>query len=602
MRKQNTISIQKALNIFRQGFKLSSFVWNKIWRIFIIRGITTCLLAVLPIIQAYGLGELVNSLQINNTNIYSTEILFPIILLCGGTLISSSLSTFNITLTNIFFWKSIYQFQLIFNFHVSDLDIARLEEPETQDLITKVSENFFAIVRFTDRLFPLSECLIKCLITVAVLTTASPLLVLLIVALAIPHFLADVRYGAAIYKMESEIAEDRRRGYLVSLFLREKNKLQEIKLFRATKNFKHKLTYLNDGFVYLREKVDKKYSWIRVGLGIVSEFPVVCYILLLIYNVISGKLSVGGFAFLITALGSFRGAISQLLTLVAEQNSAYPFVNDFIQLSELKPVIVLPRNGIKISRENIPPRIDFEKVTFYYPGQSTPVLDNVSFTINSGEKVAFVGEIGAGKSTLIKLLFRVYDPSSGKININGIDLKDVDLESWYKILGVMPQEFNHYFFTVREGIALGQPDTPIDDELVEQSAKNSGSFDFIKSLPQEFNTVTDRMFKKGIELSKGQNQLLSLTRVLYRNAQVLVLDEPTSAFDAITEAKAFDFLQSLSGVSMLFIAHRLSTVRQADTIYVLDQGRIKEYGTHYDLLKKKCIYANLFTTQSQHYQ
>jgi ABC-type multidrug transport system fused ATPase/permease subunit len=317
-----------------------------------------------------------------------------------------------------------------------------------------------------------------------------------------------------------------------------------------------------------------------------------------------GQLSLGDFTLNIAVLTSFRSSLMELFGLFGEQSASSAFVDDFIHLCGLKPIIKTPdpHTALSIPSNELPPEIEFDGVSFTYPGHTIPTIRDVSFKVQPGEKIAIVGEIGAGKTTLLKLLFRIYTPTEGRILVNGNDIGEISLESWYSSLGVMLQEFNHYFFSIRENIALGKPGNLTIDTDVIEAAQNAGVYAFVKNLPNGFDTITDRVFLGGTDLSKGQNQLLALSRLLYRGANIIVLDEPTSALDAISEEKAFEHLEQLKNTTMIFIAHRLSTVRQADTIYVLERGKIKEFGSHEELMMQNNSYAELYSTQAQYYQ
>ncbi len=249
------------------------------------------------------------------------------------------------------------------------------------------------------------------------------------------------------------------------------------------------------------------------------------------------------------------------------------------------------------------PRIEFKNVSFAYPDTKGQVLRDFSLEINHGEKIAFVGENGAGKSTIIKLLARFYDVDSGVILINGKNIKDLNLESWYRYIGVLFQEFNKYEYSVNENIYFGKVHEKYNEQEITRAATLAGAHPMIQKLDKGYQQMLGRMFEGGIELSGGQWQKVALARAFLRNAPILVLDEPTSALDARAETEVFGRVEKLAkDKTVIIISHRFSTVRNADKIYVIDNGKIIESGNHLSLMKLNGQYAALFNLQAKGYR
>jgi ATP-binding cassette subfamily B protein len=249
------------------------------------------------------------------------------------------------------------------------------------------------------------------------------------------------------------------------------------------------------------------------------------------------------------------------------------------------------------------PSIEFRNVTFTYPGARTASVVNISFIIKPGQKVAFVGPNGAGKTTVIKLLARFYDVSSGEILINGRNIKDLDLDSWYKTLGIIFQDFLKYEYTLGENIHMGKIYEPFNLNKITKAAKLSGTDDLAKKLRFGYNHMLGLTFEGGTELSLGQWQKVALARAFLRNAPILILDEPTASIDAKAEKEIFDKVEKLSkSKTVITISHRFSTVKGADVIYVFKNGRIIEHGTHKTLLENKGSYSKLFNLQARRYR
>jgi len=266
-------------------------------------------------------------------------------------------------------------------------------------------------------------------------------------------------------------------------------------------------------------------------------------------------------------------------------------------------IIHSPIDAVLLPKEPLPPLIEFKNISFRYPNTKRYILKNFNLSIRTGEKIAFVGENGAGKTTLIKLLLRFYDVTDGEIVVNGINIKHLNLEKWYALIGVLFQEFIKYQFTFKENVYFGNKKEVNNLDLLKEAIKKSGADEFVKDLPSKYDQTVGKMFKEGVDLSGGQWQKLALARTFFKNAPILILDEPTSAIDAKAEYEIFQRVQELQkDKTVIIISHRFSTVRNADRILVLDGGRIIEEGNHEILMKKKGLYAELFNIQAQGYK
>ena len=247
--------------------------------------------------------------------------------------------------------------------------------------------------------------------------------------------------------------------------------------------------------------------------------------------------------------------------------------------------------------------IVLDHVSFQYPAGTRKALEDISLTIRPGEVVALVGENGSGKTTLIKLLCRLYDPTGGTITVDGIDLRQFETKALRHEIAIIFQDYAHYHLTARENIWLGNTDLPPDHERVSAAARRSGADEVINALPHGYDTILGKRFAEGEELSIGEWQKVALARTFMRDAQIIVLDEPTSSMDAKAEYEVFQsFRQLVSGRTAILISHRFSTVRMADRIYVLKQGSVIEGGTHEELVRVGGTYARLFEMQAQHYR
>lgn len=296
-----------------------------------------------------------------------------------------------------------------------------------------------------------------------------------------------------------------------------------------------------------------------------------------------------------------RNSLRNLTRSLERIRDADDYVKDFYDIIELQPKI-LRDNGVELTGDDI--TIQFENVSFKYPGSDKFVIKNANFTITDGEKIAFVGQNGAGKTTMIRLLCRFYDPTEGRILINGIDLKDLNLNSWYERTGALFQDFNRYDLTVKENIGIAAPSEIDNQERITNAATKSGAAEFIDELDGKYDQMIGKAYEKGTELSGGQWQKIALARAYMRNPEVLILDEPTAAIDAKAEAEIFRKLQDLGqDKTLILISHRFSTVRQVNRIFVIEQGEIVEQGSHAELMQiPDGKYAEMYTLQAQMYQ
>ena len=382
----------------------------------------------------------------------------------------------------------------------------------------------------------------------------------------------------------------------------EKSSLTELKLFRNNNFFIERIRKLFEIFLVKQEKLETDTLKMLLLTSIPAQLSFVGFIIYLIYSTINGDIQIGTLTFIIATLITFTNAFENIIGTFARQYEDGLFVNDYFKLLDLPDLIEKPTNAIAHDYTKSP-HIEFRNVSFTYPGNNVLALENINLTIEPGEKVAIVGINGAGKSTLIKLLCRFYDPTDGDVLINGVSLRELDIESWYRNLSVLFQDYSNYKMLVKELIHLGDTTADLDIERVENASKKSEAHDFVMEWETGYDQMLGNQFTDGVEPSIGQWQKLALSRSFYRNSHVIILDEPTSAIDAEAEAKIFETLETQTqDRSVIFISHRFSTVRKADRIVVLEKNKIHEMGTHEELMKLNGTYARLFQLQAKEYQ
>ncbi len=315
-----------------------------------------------------------------------------------------------------------------------------------------------------------------------------------------------------------------------------------------------------------------------------------------------GQTSIGNLVLFLLVFQRGQGAVQSLLSNISRTYSDHLFLNQLFEFLDIRPTLSDPDKPLPVPQP-MAQGVVMENVTFQYPGAQGIALQNISLRIRPGEIVALVGANGSGKTTLIKILCRLYDPTEGRITLDGVDVREYGLEDYNRVFSVIFQDYTHYAMTIEDNIRFGDIAEPKGSSNIIQAAIASGADEFIQQLPMGYGTQLSRTFDDGQEISIGQWQKLALARAFLHQSQVVVLDEPTSALDANAEFELFqNFRDRIAHRAAVVISHRLSTVRQADYIYVLDQGQIAEKGTHDDLMHHNGIYKRMFERQGFYYQ
>jgi ATP-binding cassette subfamily B protein len=321
-----------------------------------------------------------------------------------------------------------------------------------------------------------------------------------------------------------------------------------------------------------------------------------------IYRTVQGEISVGTMTLLAGSIAGASNNIQAIFSLLSSIADQALFLTDLVDFFAVEPKIASKPDALPAPRP-IRYGFEFENVSFAYPGNSRLVLDGLNFRVDCGERVALIGENGQGKTTIVKLLTRLYDPTAGRILLDGIDLREYDIEDVRQQIGVIFQDFMRYEMTAAENIAVGRIEIEADNECIDQAARKSRAADVVARLPKRYEQLLGRRFEGGVDLSGGEWQKVALARAYLRDAQMLVLDEPTAALDARSEYDVFQRFSELTDSKMaLLISHRFSTVRMADEILVLDNGKIAERGDHRQLMALGGRYNEMFELQAASYR
>lgn len=480
-------------------------------------------------------------------------------------------------------------------------EIARIENPKYQDLVQRAFNNgYFPISMIIEQSIENIRRIILFLsCSIAVVFIDWRIFVITIVA-AIPSFIVEIFYGGALWHIWGESSREMRLYEEFGKYFTSKQGVIESKLFGIQKSLISKIEVILDNFFRKQIKIEKKRSWLKLAAEIFSSVGFYGSLALAIMKALDGSISIGTVVFLFTALAALYNSASELLTNLARQLERNLYASDIYEVLNIKTQITNPKRPEKIDY-SVTPEIEFRNVSFKYPDQEHQVLTNLSFKIFPGEKLALVGHNGAGKTTIVRLLLRIHDPVEGEIYINGIDLKKIDYEKWWGILGVLFQDYSTFNFSAKESIAYGDITRRLDIDKVKKSAEQSTASNFIGKWKDGYDTMIGVEFG-GEELSKGERQKMALARVFYRDAKVYVLDEPTAAVDAPSASEIFRNIENLpEDKSALLISHNFATIRRANKIVVLEHGKIVEEGTHDELVDKNGLYNSLYNQQKNEY-
>lgn len=558
--------------------------------------------SVAPFIQSGSIALLINNL-VDIKNITESKIFLIIGMMILASLLPSIFFILQGYISKVLLLLLDRKIILMVMKKQADMDFASHENPKINDLIGKVTEQAqWRSREFAHRQYFLIQNFIEVAIASVILYLSSWWIFLIIFLGTVPELLVEVYYGKVNWGIWSAKAEDRRRFWDLNEYFRKLNLIQEIRIFQNIQHFFAMVKHLLVTFQNASIKNENKKLIYKLLSGFVSQAVISFAIFWFVFQVVHGNLLIGTLTFILASIGSFRQSLASLFQNLALQYEDSLFVTDMFKLLDLPKIIKHQEKGIVLDKHKTP-EIVFENVTFKYPATENAVISNFSLKIAAGEKIAIVGINGAGKTTFVKLLCRFYDPTEGRITIDGHDLKNIDLESWYYQLGIIFQDYARYHFLVKDTIALGRTGSETDLEKVKASAKAAEADIFIEEWEKNYDQMLGREFTEGVEPSVGQWQKLALARTFYRDPNVLILDEPTSAIDAEAEAKIFEKLENLpDNRSVILISHRFSTVRQADKIVIIENGAIKENGTHEELIKLNGTYAKLFNLQAKGYK
>jgi ATP-binding cassette subfamily B protein len=486
--------------------------------------------------------------------------------------------------------------------HAAELDVLAYEDPVFYDRLER------ARVQATDRLAMIQMLgrLVQQVITTITLSVSiiyfSPWLLLLLIAGVLPAFIGESHFAFLGYAKNFRQTPVRRQLDYLRVLGGSKEAAKELKLFGLSKFLTDRFTRLSDEVYAENVALSKRKLIAGALLSVIGSLGYYSAYVYVIWRTVTGALTIGTLYFLAGAILQASTNIQQIFSTLSGVADQALFLTDLLAFFEMQPTIRSKPNALPAPRP-IQRGFEFRNVSFAYPGSPRLILKKLNFTLHTGERVALIGENGQGKTTIVKLITRLYDPTEGQVLLDGIDLREYSLEDLYHEIGVIFQDFMRYEMTAHENVAVGRIEEIGNKEEIASAAHKSLADEVIAKLPARYDQMLGRRFENGVDLSGGEWQKLALARAYLRDAQLLILDEPTAALDARSEYEVFERFAELTGGKMaLFISHRFSTVRMADRIVVLADGQIAEDGSHEQLMALGGQYAEMFELQAASYR
>lgn len=486
--------------------------------------------------------------------------------------------------------------------HASRLDLAAFEDPVFYDKLERARRQTTGRLNLVASLLNLCQDFISLVTLSGALIVFSPWLFLLLCAAVLPAFLGETHFSTLSYSMLYQQTPQRRELDYLRLLGAWNQSAKEIKIFGLGDYLAQRYDTISERFYRENKGLAIRRASVGGLLNLVATGGYYGAYVVILVRTVAGNLTIGDLTFLTGSFSRSRGYIERILAGFTDISEQALFLKDLFDFFDLEPQIRSAPDAIPAPR---PIRIGFafSNVSFAYPGSDRTVLHNVSFRLEPNEKLALIGENGAGKTTIVKLLARLYDPTGGQILLDGIDLREYGIDDLRREIGVIFQDYMRYEMLVKENIGFGKIDAMADQERIHAAAQKSLAQNLIDRLPGGFDQMVGRRFAGGVDLSGGEWQKLALARAYMRDAQLLILDEPTATLDARAEYEVFLRFSDLTrGRMAVLISHRFSTVRMADRILVLAEGAIQEEGTHQQLVALGGRYAELFELQAAGYR
>ena len=595
------VSMREFLNISKWIFKTVFFI--NPWLV-IIHILFTIFKNMRTLINSYIFAKIIDHMIFvsSRANAEPKDIIPMIGLLIAINLIFAVLDFFSsYSDRQLYHLLRMRQKQLLYT-KVYSLGIQSLENPETTNKVFRSRETFGQIHRYYQQIGTLISHVVTGIASLVIIANFAPLLVPVLIVLSIPKWLLDKKYRGLSWKLDVDYTESNRKANESASKLTYTPAMHEVFINNAFGFLDKKFMSFQRWFIGQKMNILKKWFTGLHATSFIANIGVFVGFFYIFANFMKKLVTIGNVTFQINTLTSFTVQISGFFNLF---NNLFEFsmrMKDPYELFLTEPEF---KDGdVVMEKLERGPEVEFRNLNFMYPRTEKLVLQDINLKINSGEKIALVGPNGAGKTTLVKLICRMYETPEGDVLVNGKDIDGLNTGAWLQNVGVLFQDFNMYeHLNVQENIFIGKSDSHRDKDDIIEAAKKAEALEFIEDFPKSFDQTLSVRYKKGIRPSTGQWQKIAIARFFYRNAPLVVFDEPTASIDAESEFNIFNRIYKyFKGKTVIIISHRYSTVRNADRIIVLDKGRIIEEGSHNELMKKNGKYAKSFLLQAKGYE
>jgi ATP-binding cassette subfamily B protein len=494
--------------------------------------------------------------------------------------------------------------------HAAKLDLAQFEDPEFYDHLERARRQTVGRIALLTLLLSMSQDALTLLTLAGALIAYSPWLLLLLAIAVVPSFLGETHFASLGYSLLFRWTPERRQlDYLRFVGASDKT-AKEVQMFGLAPWITERYATLSQRFYEENRALSIRRGLVSALLSILGTIGYYAAYIIILLHAVRGEITIGMLTFLAASFARGRDVIQSILMSASNVYEQALYLRDLFVFLDMRPTIESPPHA-RLVPKKIESGFVFENVGFRYPGSERWAVRNVDMVLEPGERVALVGENGAGKTTITKLMARLYDPTEGRITLDGVDLKQYDLTSLRHAIGVIFQDFVRYDMRFDENIGVGEIESVRADldknngtpSAISAAAENSLAASLLPRFTKGYQQMLGRRFDDGVDLSGGEWQKIALARAYIRDAQVLILDEPTAALDARAEYEVFlRFSELVAGRMAVLISHRFSTVRMADRIIVLRHGKVEEQGSHEELLAKHGLYEELFSMQAAGYR
>ncbi|WKN33807.1 ABC transporter ATP-binding protein [Porifericola rhodea] len=604
-RKRESLSLKERFQALRHLPAFFKLIWQVSPQMFAANVFLRVVRAAIPVTTLY-IGKLIIDEVVRITQSSNSEDLTLLFTYIGLELllaiVSDAINRATVLLDSLLGDKFANESSVRLMRHAGSLDLAQFEDADFYDKLERARRQTVRRTTLMTQVLSQFQSIITIGFLAAGLVAFNPWLILLILVAVVPAFLGESHFNERSYSLNTQWTPERRELDYFRFIGASDETAKEVKIFGLSDFLVDHFSQLADKYYQANQKVAiSRARWGSVFASIGSAGYYAAYVMIILQTV-NGQLSIGDLTFLAGSFARLRSLLENVLNQFSSMAEGALYLQDFFDFFEMRPLIASGPKALPVPQP-IRQGFTFENVGFHYPNTDIWAVRHLSFTLHAGEKLALVGENGAGKTTIIKLLTRLYDPSEGRILLDGKDLREYSPEQLREAIGVIFQDFVRYQMNASTNIAVGKIEERMNYAKLDDAAYRGMADQVIRKLPQGYDQMIGRRFAEGVNLSGGEWQKIAISRAYMRDAQLLVLDEPTAALDARAEYEVFRrFADLTEGKSAVLISHRFSTVRMADRILVLEKGQLLEIGTHEELVMKGGKYAELFDLQAQGYR